>query len=179
MRNKLSSAVSLVTTQTDPSSLVAKTWVVGLADIEAHTGQWATSANNFEAPKSSKSFFEIGDILFGKLRPELRKCVIAPRAGVCSTDIIVLRPIDVRDVWYLNLMLRSDVVITQVKRRTVGASLPRIRPSDLLECTLPWPETKIRHSYGIRAKTVFDLRETIRTMDDTLSTIENRLQSPE
>jgi type I restriction enzyme S subunit len=179
MRNKLSAAVSLVSAQIDPSSLAVETWVVGLADIEAHTGQWTTSANNLETPKSSKSVFEIGDILFGKLRPELRKCAIAPRAGVCSTDIIVLRPNDVRDVWYLNLMLRSDAVITQVKRRTVGASLPRIRPSDLLECTLPWPETKIRYSYGIQAKTVSDLRGTIRTMDDTLSTIEYRLQSPE
>ena len=179
MSSKLSSVVSLVTAQIDPSSLAVKTWVVGLADIEAHTGQWSTSANNFEAPKSSKSVFEIGDILFGKLRPELRKCVIAPRAGVCSTDIIVLRPNDVKDVWYLNLMLRSDILITQVKRRTVGASLPRIRPSDLLECTVPWPEKKNRYSYGIQAKTVFDLRETIRTMDDTLSTIEYRLQSPE
>jgi type I restriction enzyme, S subunit len=179
MKNKLSSAVSLVTVHIDPSSLQPDTWVVGLADIEAHTGQWMTSVNNFDAPKSTKVVFETGDILFGKLRPELRKCVIASQPGVCSTDIIVLRPNDMRDAWYLSLMLRSDRLISQVKRRTVGASLPRIRPTDLLECTLPWPNASIRHSYGKQAKTVSELRKTIRGMDNTLSVIEHRLQLPE
>jgi type I restriction enzyme R subunit len=41
--------------------------------------------------KSSKTAFKVGDILFGKLRPYLRKGAQADFDGVCSTDILALR----------------------------------------------------------------------------------------
>jgi type I restriction enzyme S subunit len=44
-----------------------------------------------EKASSAKAVFHRGDILFGKLRPNLRKAVQAPFDGVCSTDILVLR----------------------------------------------------------------------------------------
>ncbi len=40
--------------------------------------------------KSIKNKFETGDVLFGKLRPYLRKFLKAPFSGVCSTEIWVL-----------------------------------------------------------------------------------------
>src|SRR5665811_544236 len=39
---------------------------------------------------STNSVFSEGDILFGKLRPYLRKSATAPFDGYCSTDILVL-----------------------------------------------------------------------------------------
>src|SRR5688572_6026337 len=41
---------------------------------------------------STNNVFRAGDVLFGKLRPRLRKSVRVPFAGYCSTDILVLRP---------------------------------------------------------------------------------------
>ena len=41
--------------------------------------------------KSSKTAFKAGDILFGKLRPYLRKGAQADFDGVCSTDILAFR----------------------------------------------------------------------------------------
>src|ERR1035437_5944142 len=40
---------------------------------------------------STKLAFKIGDILYGKLRPNLKKSVEAPFDGICSTDILALR----------------------------------------------------------------------------------------
>lgn len=42
--------------------------------------------------KSVKNLFEIGDVLFGKLRPYLRKFWYATFKGVCSSEIWILRP---------------------------------------------------------------------------------------
>lgn len=42
--------------------------------------------------QSSKTVFEQGDILFGKLRPYFEKSAIAPTDGVCSTDIVAIEP---------------------------------------------------------------------------------------
>jgi type I restriction enzyme S subunit len=44
-----------------------------------------------EMAGSTKASFKTGDLLFGKLRPNLRKAVRAPFDGICSTDILVLR----------------------------------------------------------------------------------------
>jgi len=41
--------------------------------------------------RSSKTAFKVGDILFGKLRPYLRKGAQADFDGISSTDILVFR----------------------------------------------------------------------------------------
>ena len=42
--------------------------------------------------ESNKFEFMRGDLLFGKLRPYFHKVGVAPTDGVCSTDIVVVRP---------------------------------------------------------------------------------------
>ena len=42
--------------------------------------------------ESNKSIFKKYDILFGKLRSYFHKVVCTPIGGVCSTDILVIRP---------------------------------------------------------------------------------------
>jgi type I restriction enzyme S subunit len=49
---------------------------------------WAVA----DAVASGKSRFVVGDILFGKLRPYFHKVGPPPVDGVCSTDIVVVRP---------------------------------------------------------------------------------------
>lgn len=46
---------------------------------------------NSQDLKSQKSIFEKGDVLFGKLRPYLRKYLLADFDGVCTTEIWVLK----------------------------------------------------------------------------------------
>lgn len=45
-----------------------------------------------EDVSSGKSRFVVGDILFGKLRPYFHKVGPPPVEGVCSTDVVVVRP---------------------------------------------------------------------------------------
>ena len=42
--------------------------------------------------ESNKFEFRHGDLLFGKLRPYFHKVGVAPIDGICSTDIVVVRP---------------------------------------------------------------------------------------
>ena len=51
-----------------------------------------TQWSNAGGLASNKFKFEQGDILFGKLRPYIHKVGVAPLSGVCSTDIVVVRP---------------------------------------------------------------------------------------
>jgi type I restriction enzyme S subunit len=60
-----------------------------------HVDSGAFSLTRWASPQAFKSnafVFQSGDVLYGKLRPYLDKAVIAPSAGVCSTELLVLRP---------------------------------------------------------------------------------------
>jgi len=60
-----------------------------------HVPQKTVTISSWGSPiglASNKSAFKKNDILFGKLRSYFHKVVFAPVDGVCSTDILVIRP---------------------------------------------------------------------------------------
>jgi type I restriction enzyme S subunit len=76
--------------------------------------------------RSSKSRFFPSDILYGKLRPYLDKCVIAPREGICSTDILVLRTKDEMTVpEFLVNLLHTRNFLSHAISTTSGTNHPR------------------------------------------------------
>ena len=65
---------------------------VGLDNIESKSGTLVGEVNtDYSEIKSAKPRFKKGDILYGKLRPNLNKVYLATFDGVCLTDIFVLR----------------------------------------------------------------------------------------
>ncbi|MFD1616676.1 restriction endonuclease subunit S [Rothia amarae] len=88
--------------------------------------QWGTGAE----VTSNKSRFRRGDILFGKLRPYFHKVVVAPVDGICSTDIIVIRPKPGYEQLALQV-LSSDSLIAHATNSSNGTRMPRTKWSDL------------------------------------------------
>lgn len=64
---------------------------IELEHIESETGRLLGSTIS-SIQKSNKNYFKNGDVLFGKLRPYLKKFYYATYEGVCSSEIWVLRP---------------------------------------------------------------------------------------
>jgi type I restriction enzyme S subunit len=73
--------------------------------------------------KSTKNKFDKGDILFGKLRPYLRKYLKAPFDGVCSTEIWVLKGNEISNE-YLFQFIQTDGFMTQANI-SAGSKMPR------------------------------------------------------
>lgn len=82
---------------------------------------------------SGKSKFETKDVLFGKLRPYLRKAVIPGFAGVCSTDILVFTALEDTVPEYLLNLCHSDQFIKHAKATTTGVQHPRTSWPSLAE----------------------------------------------
>ena len=99
--------------------------------------------------KSSKTAFKAGDILFGKLRPYLRKGVQADFEGICSTDILVFRAKERCESEFLKYLVHSDEFINHAKSTTTGVQHPRTSWPSLRDFHLslpPLPEQrKIAH----------------------------------
>ena len=99
--------------------------------------------------KSSKTAFKAGDILFGKLRPYLRKGAQADFDGVCSTDILAFRTKEVCEADFLKFIIHSDEFVAHAKSTTSGVQHPRTSWSSLREFRLSLPpppeQKKIAH----------------------------------
>jgi len=89
---------------------------------------------------STNSMFSKGDVLFGKLRPNLRKCVIAPFDGYCSTDILVLRAKDGVDSGFAGKVFQTEQVGAAAERTAIGTKMPRTSWRHLKEVSVFCPE---------------------------------------
>lgn len=74
---------------------------------------------------SSKSRFHEGDVLYGKLRPYLDKAVLADCEGVCTTELLVLRPRAGIPGRYLACVVHSPDFVRHAMAGTTGAHHPR------------------------------------------------------
>ncbi len=73
--------------------------------------------------KSIKNFFNSGDVLFGKLRPYLKKYYLADFDGVCSSEIWVLKS-SILDSNYLYAFVQSNSFISLTEISS-GSKMPR------------------------------------------------------
>ncbi|MBI4316969.1 MAG: restriction endonuclease subunit S [Chloroflexi bacterium] len=89
--------------------------------------------------RSSKNAFQPNDVLFGKLRPYLRKCVLMQEEGVCSTDILVLRANARILPQYLCYLCHTDQFVGYAKATTSGVQHPRTSWNSLREFRLTLP----------------------------------------
>lgn len=122
---------------------------VGLENIEPQTGRLVdyVPKNGYEI-KSSCKLFRRGDILFGRLRPNLNKVLYNDILddGVCSTEIIVLVPNEnAVNPCYLSEILRTEKINSQIIKMVKGAALPRISMSDLKHLEVPIPSLQVQN----------------------------------
>ena len=127
---------------------------LGLEHLESRTGRLLLE-NQPETVDSVVGSFCAGDVLFGKLRPYLGKAARPDFAGVCTSELLVLRPITGCHQSYLFYCLLSTSFIRWVDSLTYGTKMPRLSPEQLRSSFLPLPEEKEQ-----RAVATFLDRET-------------------
>ncbi len=97
---------------------------IELENIEQETGVINGYFNSIEQ-KSIKNKFNTGQILFGKLRPYLKKYWLAEFEGVCSSEIWVLSPKNEYILnEYLYRLVQSEKFI-QIANVSSGSKMPR------------------------------------------------------
>lgn len=118
---------------------------IGLEAIEPWTGKliddFATADGGRSAVGDSRSLnnrFEPGDVLFGKLRPYLAKAWVAEFRGRCTTELLVMRPVDVLSRYLCHVCLSVEF-ITAVDALTFGSRMPRADWKDIGNLHIPVP----------------------------------------
>ena len=117
-----------------------ETWVLDLEDIEKDSGRILKFVS-FKVRKSAstKHIFKKGDILYSKLRPYLNKVVIAPKDGVCTSEIL---PLDFKGILineFAQYLLMSSFFLESINLVTYGIKMPRLGTDDAKKMLLPVP----------------------------------------
>lgn len=97
---------------------------VGLDQIESWTSRLMRIDPDFE-PSASSNRFEPGDILYGKLRPYLAKVCRVDFEGMCSSDLLALRPVPEVDDRFLCYFLLTDGFTSWMNTCSYGTKMPR------------------------------------------------------
>lgn len=135
----LSEVAAIERISVPPDAIVSGTTYVGLEHIAS--GGETLKPTTVEAGElaSNKFAFDADTILYGKLRPYLAKIVAPDVSGVCSTDILPIRPGRKLEKAFLLHFLRSPSQVAHASNRATGINLPRLSPKELAATPIPLP----------------------------------------
>ena len=111
---------------------------VGLENIMSQTGQYVQTG--IEVDLTENLTFEVGDILFGKLRPYLRKYWRAEFSGTASSEFVIIKGSSL-NLNFLFWAIQSDSFINDVDSSTYGSKMPRASWEYMKNIKLPFPES--------------------------------------
>ena len=135
----LNSVATLDRQSIHPSKTESATPYLGLEHLDSDGGINRSQTVGTAALKSSKFRFSNRHILFGKLRPYLRKIARPEFSGVCSTDILPILPKEGLSRDYLFYFLRTPDTVNLATSRCSGVNLPRLSPKQLASFQIPLP----------------------------------------
>ena len=152
---------------------------VGLENIKSNIGFYVPSTEEKESFNSALKF-EVGDVLFPKLRPYLNKVHLAQFNGVCSTEFYVLKGKNLNNLnnVYLFTFLSSKLVVNQTTCLMTGNTLPRLQTQDVqkLPILLPPPEIQndiakiMQFAYTTKKQKEQEADDLLNSIDDYVLT---------
>lgn len=171
---KISDLCEIRNQKTNPQKYLDTEFInIGLEDIEAHMGQFLQQPEMLGRNiLSTKNVFKKGDVLYGKLRPYLNKVAIAEVGGICSTDILVL---STSAPLILKYILLSNEVVEQTSKLVSGLRMPRIKPHDLMNLSVPMSDEKEQQKIVTEIKKIeaqiVDLQEKLAQIPESRNAV--------
>ncbi|MCW0370941.1 restriction endonuclease subunit S [Xanthomonas sacchari] len=130
--------------QVDPQRFPFRDWILVAPDhIESGSGRLLQSVTASEQRAiSGKYVYEAGDVLYSKIRPYLKKAILAEGRGLCSADMYPLRPRDgLKSRYLLSVILGADFSMF-AESVSMRSGFPKINRSEMSEFSLGWPDEK-------------------------------------
>lgn len=114
-------------------------WSLDLEDVQKDTGAILVKTKASERKISGdKVKFHKGQVLYSKLRPYLKKILVAPDEGICTPELV---PFDTYliDENYIAYVLRSPHIDYVINLVTYGVKMPRVGTDTMTNLLIPLP----------------------------------------
>ncbi len=124
--------------------------------------------------KSNNHLFYKGQIIYSKIRPLLRKAIIAPFDGLCSADMYPLRSfIEVKYVLYI---LLSDFLNSQIAEICSSrVKMPKINQVEMSKLSIPLPPLSEQKRIVSKIEELMPLVEEYGKAQERLETLNREL----
>ena len=122
-----------------PKDITENMWSLDLEDIQKESGAILTRITASERKiTGDKVLFYKGQVLYSKLRPYLKKILIAPNNGICTPELV---PFNTYLVYanYIVYVLRSPHIDYVVNSVTYGVKMPRVGTETMVNLLIPLP----------------------------------------
>ena len=122
-----------------PKYITDDMWSLDLEDIQKESGAILTRTTASERKiTGDKVLFYKGQVLYSKLRPYLKKILIAPDNGICTPELV---PFNTYLVYanYIVYVLRSPHIDYVVNSVTYGVKMPRVGTETMVNLLIPLP----------------------------------------
>ncbi|OXZ30114.1 hypothetical protein B9N57_06865 [Finegoldia magna] len=129
-----------VKTKIKPNEITPDTWTLDLEDIEKDTGfilkrKFARD----KIIKGERTIFHRDQILYSKLRPYLKKILVALDSGVCSSELVPFSCFSDINSEFLVYLLKSPYIDRTINLATYGVKMPRVGTETMIHLLLPLP----------------------------------------
>ena len=148
---------------TTPSTSLNK---IGLENIESGTGKFVVTDSEYEGNGIQ---FEKGDILYGKLRPYLKKVFVAEESGNAVGDFFVFRPNSTIDGAYMQIVLLSQTLTDVINSSTYGAKMPRVSIDFMEGLYIPCPPLYEQKAMAL------NINNMCKPIDDAIHNCQNQI----
>ena len=122
-----------------PKDITDDMWSLDLEDIQKESGAILTRTTASKRKiTGDKVLFYKGQVLYSKLRPYLKKILIAPDNGICTPELV---PFNTYLVYanYIVYVLRSPHIDYVVNSVTYGVKMPRVGTETMVNLLIPLP----------------------------------------
>ena len=164
----LLTTVRIATGQVDPKTEPYKSMILVAPDhIESDTGRLLDKQTAAQQRAiSGKYVFEKGDIVYSKIRPYLRKAILAGFDGLCSADMYPLRPANDVSGGFMLAVLLGPRFSKHAESVSVRSGMPKINRAELAEFVFPVPSPSEQR---VIARALGDVDALIGSLDQLIA----------
>ena len=122
-----------------PKDITGDMWSLDLEDVQKDTGAILVKTKASERKISGdKVKFHKGQVLYSKLRPYLKKILVAPDEGICTPELVPFGTYLI-DENYIAYVLRSPHIDYVINSVTYGVKMPRVGTDTMTNLLIPLP----------------------------------------
>ena len=149
-------------------------WILELEDIEKNTSVLLKKVRQKDRKSiSNKNKFGAGDLLYGKLRPYLNKCIVADEDGYCSTEIVPMSLNSNVINKYLQIVLMSPYYLNYVNEKSYGTKMPRLGTKDAQNSLIPLPPIEEQQRIVDKIEQIFTKIDEIKPIEEEIYNLKN------
>lgn len=122
-----------------PSEIAPNMWSLDLEDIQKETGTILVKMMASERIiTGEKVKFHKNQVLYSKLRPYLKKILVAPYDGICTPELVPFNTYLIDEKYLVNV-LKSPHIDYVINTVTYGVKMPRVGTDTMINLLIPLP----------------------------------------